>query len=64
MLQNTSKNQNIPFLFIGAVCFLLFGLNVKTFVPLFIIFIAIICSQIDFSKLFVKKPTDEIEKTE
>ena len=42
MLQNTSKNQNIPFLFIGAVCFLLFGLNVKTFVPLFIIFIAII----------------------
>ena len=39
---NRFKRIHVPFLFIAAVCFLLFGLNVKRYIPLFILSISMI----------------------
>ena len=39
---NRFKRIHVPFLFIVSVCFLLFGLNVKPYIPLFILSISMI----------------------
>jgi hypothetical protein len=49
------KFIHVPFLIIGAVCFLLIGLKVKTYIPLFILFTAIII-QLYLVTKFGKKP--------
>lgn len=49
------KRIHIPFLFIAVVCFLLFGLNVKAYISVFILFTALILQYYLFAK-FGKKP--------
>ena len=49
------KRIHVPFLFIATVCLLLIGLNVKSYIPLFILFTAVIFQLYLISK-FGKKP--------